>query len=241
MLRRFLGKEKKHEGERGLYFGDAVYGANDGIITTFAVVSGAAGAGISSGVIIILGLANLIADGISMGLSNYLSLRSLGEYHQKQRRTEEKEVSESPMEEKKEVSQILKNWGVPENRLDEVTAAITSDKKRWVDLMMKEELGIMENSASRPAMRGAVTMTAFVLFGALPLLSYVFGVPQNLQFSISLASTASALFVVGSLRSAVTKANWLRSGLEMLFVGGLAASAAYGVGFVLKLFLGTVV
>ena len=216
MRLKFFNTEKAHEGERGQYLGDAVYGANDGIITTFAVVSGAAGAGISSGVIVILGIANLIADGISMGLSNYLSLRSRAEYQKKQRRTEEKEVAEFPEVEKKEVNYILKNWGVPEDRLEEITSAITRDKKKWVDLMMKEELGIVEGAVAKPSRHGFVTSASFVFCGALPLIPYIFGISPALQFPISIAATVISLFLVGSLRNIVTSTGWLRSGVEML-------------------------
>lgn len=168
--------------------GDAVYGANDGIITTFAVVSGAAGAGISSGVIIVLGLANLIADGISMGLSNYLSLRSLAEYRQKQR-----------------------------------------------EIIEKNE---PEKNISR---HGFATSLSFIFCGSLPLIPYIFGISSVLQFPVSVAATAVSLFAVGSLRNVVTSSGWFRSGAEMLFVGGLAASVAYGVGIVLKMFFGVVI
>lgn len=230
--------EQIHQNKKGLYIGDFVFGANDGIITTFAVISGAAGAALSPGIVIILGLANLVADGISMGLSNYLSLRSRLDFQKKQRATEEKEVDEFPEAEKKEVSFILKKLGVPEENLERAVGAITQDKKRWVDLMMKEELGIFENNIDMPTKHGGVMAASFILAGALPLLPYIFGVAADFQFTVSILATALTLFAVGAMRIFVTGANWFRSGTEMLFVGGLAAVAAYGVGAFVKIIFG---
>lgn len=171
--------------EKGFYIGDLVLGANDGIITSFAVISGAAGAGLPAFVVIVLGLANLVADGISMGLSNYLSLRS----------TKEAEL----------------NIGINESRLD------------------------------HPSRHGLATGISFALAGALPLMPYLFGVQQHLQFSVAIATTAATLFTIGALRTLVTGRHWLRSGFEMLFVGGIAALAAYGVGAAVKTIFGVVV
>lgn len=171
--------------KKGFYIGDLVLGANDGIITSFAVISGAAGAGLPAFVVIVLGLANLVADGISMGLSNYLSLRS----------TKEAEL----------------NVGIAESRLD------------------------------HPSRHGLATGLAFALAGALPLIPYFLGIPQNLQFYVAIAATAIALFAVGALRTLVTGHHWMRSGFEMLFVGGIAAIAAYSVGAVVKIVFGVAV
>src|SRR3989344_5985101 len=180
--------------EKGLYIGDLVLGANDGISTTFAVISGAAGAGLSAFVIIVLGLANLVADGISMGLSNYLSLRSTKAF-------QEKESLTFPASESK----------------------------------------IIEGIFGHPLRHGLATGLAFAFAGALPLIPYFFDIPQNLQFYIAMAATAAALFTVGALRTLVTDAHWIRSGLEMLVVGGIAAIAAYVVGAIVKALFGAAI
>lgn len=235
----FLEAEKIHSVEQGKYIGDFVYGANDGIITTFAVVSGATGATFSAAVILILGIANLVADGISMGLSNYLALRSRRDYQKKQRAIEEREVREIPDKEREEVREILeKRWHVSGAHLDEATRAITNDEKRWVDFMMREELSILEEGVFHPLRHGLATFVAFVVAGAMPLIPYVFGVAPSLQFSVSVIATAVSLFLVGSFRTRVTGAPWFRSGLEMLGVGGLAAGAAYGLGYAVRIWIG---
>ncbi|QHO63371.1 VIT1/CCC1 transporter family protein [Candidatus Chazhemtobacterium aquaticus] len=159
----------------------AVYGANDGIVTTFAVVAGVAGAQLSSSVVLILGIANMVADGISMGLSNYLGERS-------QRR-------------------FLNNH---KHNLIFHTAV-------WHN--------------------GLITFIAFNLAGVLPLSPYLlslFGLPIPNPFLCSILSTALALFLVGSLRTLLTRDSWYKNGLEMLLVGALAATAAYFSGFLIN-------
>lgn len=238
MQEEFIHDERVHQREQGKYLGDLVYGANDGIITTFAVIAGAAGAALSSGVIIILGLANLIADGISMGMSNFLSLRSKQDFHRQQRSIEEMEVEKFPEKEREETRVILRKWGVPENRLEEVLVGVVSDKKRWIDLMMRDELDIIEEHVESPGKHGAMTSLAFFVAGALPLIPYLFPVPAQSRFVVSIAATAISLFIVGAARTLVTKMPWFRSGLEMLVVGGLASFAAYFVGALVKRIFG---
>ncbi|MEK7583564.1 MAG: VIT1/CCC1 transporter family protein [Patescibacteria group bacterium] len=222
--------ENEHGKLKGEYLGDFVYGANDGIITTFAVVSGAVGAGLSPLVIVMLGLANLVADGISMGLSNFLSLRSKHSFAQRERKREEMEIEKFPEEERREVHDVIAKWGIPHEHIPTIVTDIVLDKKRWVDFMMREELGIIENPKDKPIFHGLATFVAFAIIGALPLLPYVFGVPGDLQFIVSVIATGVSLFVVGSLRSTVTNQKWIWGGLEMLAVGSIAAFAAYLVG-----------
>ncbi len=234
MQENLIHSEKNHQTERGLYIGDVVYGANDGIVTTFAVIAGSAGAGLPPNLVVILGVATLIADGISMGFSNYLAIKSKLDYQKAERKREEKEIEQFPEQEKKEVVVILKRWGIPESRMAEILNAVTGNKKRWVDLMMLEELGIVEGKLESPANHGVITTTAFVLAGLLPLIPYMLFFKTESQFAISLIATAFALFMVGALRTIITGQRWFRSGLEMLLVGGLAASAAFLVGGLIK-------
>ena len=229
-----------HRLHQGTYIGDLVYGANDGIITTFAVVAGAAGALLSPGIIIILGLANLIADGFSMGASNFLSLRSQRDFVKLQRRKEEWEVKNFPEIEREEIRNILLNWGIPKEQVEPATNAITRDEKRWVDLMMREELDLKEEETGSPTQHGTATFFAFIVAGFFPLVPYLIPGLQN-QFLISSIVAASAFFLVGAARSLVTAVPPLKAGLEMLLVGGLAAAVAFGIGFAVKTVFGIVV
>lgn len=230
--------EKIHNLKSGKYVGDLVYGANDGIVTTFAVVSGATGAVLAPHIIIILGLANLIADGISMGLSNYIAIHSKRDFEKKQRAIEEDEVDKMPEQEREEVREIIIKWGVPQESVESVLKTLTSNKKGWVDLMMREELGIIEEGLSNPMRHGFATGFAFIVGGSLPLIPYLFGVPSEAQFTVSIIATAISLFLVGSLRTIITGSDWLKGGVQMLLVGGAASAAAYAVGAAIKIFLG---
>lgn len=232
-------EEVWHRIRQGTYIGDFVYGANDGIITTFAVVAGATGAALSPGVVIILGLANLVADGISMGASNFLSKISERDFYHCQQKKEAWEVENFPEIEKEEVREILRKWGLRKELVEPVLQDIIKDKERWIDLMMREELDLHESASATPTKHGIATFFAFVIAGAIPLMPYlIFTIPVSLQFPVALAGTGLALFVVGAARTLITAEFWLKSGLEMLLVGGTAASVAYLIGWALRTFMG---
>jgi VIT1/CCC1 family predicted Fe2+/Mn2+ transporter len=226
-----------HTKERGKYLGDVVFGALDGIVTTFAVVSGVAGANLSSSVVLILGFANLIGDGISMAMGNYLSTKSELEYIKRERDRETWEVEHVPEGEKEEIRQIFIKKGFKGKDLDRAVDIITSDKTIWIDTMMREELGLTVEDKT-PVLSGAATFIAFSIAGFIPLLAFVLAgvIPGliNNSFIVSVALSAFTLFAVGAMKTWVTGKKWYISGVEMLFVGGIAAFAAYLVGFLLK-------
>ncbi|MBI2577700.1 MAG: VIT1/CCC1 transporter family protein [Candidatus Wildermuthbacteria bacterium] len=231
-------EEVLHRLNRGTFIGDFVYGANDGIITTFAVVAGAAGAALSPGVIIILGIANLVADGFSMGASNFLSLRSKREFVKTQRKKAEWEVEQFPENEKDEVRDILRSWGIPESVLEQSVYGLTQNKKKWVDLMMKEELGLQEEEDANPSKHGTATFLAFLAAGSIPLVPYFIGNNSGIQFLFSSIFAGLAFFAVGSARTLVTHEHPFRGGLEIMLVGGFAAAVAYAIGWAVKTVLG---
>ncbi|MDZ4231700.1 MAG: VIT1/CCC1 transporter family protein [Candidatus Pacearchaeota archaeon] len=233
-------EEVWHRLHQGTYIGDFVFGANDGIITTFAVVAGAAGALLSPGIIIILGLATLLADGFSMGASNFLSLRSERDFVRLQRRKEEWEVKNFPEIEREEIRRILRHWGDPREQVEPSTAAITRDEKRWIDLMMREELDLREDEPGSPFQHGLATFAAFIAAGFLPLIPYFLPQVSN-PFLVSSAVAGLAFFAVGASRSLVTAAPPMKAGLEMLLVGGFAAAVAFGIGFAVKTVFGIAV
>lgn len=218
----------------GRYLKDAVYGANDGIITTFAVVAATVGGGLSPTTILIIGIANLLADGFSMATGNYLGTKSEQDFYKKEEAEEWDEVRNSPDEERAEVRAILAAKGYEGKDLDDLLRLITSREQFWIDFMMREELQLYA-SKDESAMRSAlVTLCAFVAAGSVPLLPYLFfrGAASFLMVS---AATGIALFLIGSLRAYFSRNPWWYLGFEMLMAGGLAAGIAYGVGALIGL------
>lgn len=214
------------------YLPEFVYGGIDGAVTTFAVVAGASGADLDTSVVLILGFANLIADGFSMSVGSYLSHKSEVESFRKHEAVEYWEVENLPERERQEVRQIMQDKGFKGPLLEKVVDVITADQDRWVDLMMKEELGMMHESRS-PLLLGAVTFVSFVLLGLIPLLSYIFNFPFDSFWTASIL-TGLAFLLIGYLKSYVTASSRLRSIAETLLLGGCAAILAYFVGDILE-------
>jgi len=222
-----------HNKMQGKFLADAVFAANDGIITTFAVVAGVAGASLSPLVVVILGAANLLADGASMGLGNFLGKKSELAYIKAQRKKEEWEIDHIPEVEREEIREIFIKKGFVGGDLERAVEIVTSNREVWLDTMMKEELGIYNEDASSPAKHGWVTFFSFLIAGLFPLLPYFFSGADSNGFKYSIMTTVLALFVVGSLRSKITAKNFWLAGLEMLLIGGIAAVVAYLTGYIL--------
>ena len=185
------------------YLGEFVYGGIDGSVTTFAVVAGAVGAGLESSIIIILGFANLLADGFAMSVGAYLSTKSERDNYQKHKKVEYWEVENLPEAEREEVREIYRAKGFEGPLLEQVVEVITADKDRWVDVMMKDELGMIEEEKS-PLVMGAVTYFSFVLIGIVPLMVYVWdylgNFPGNLFFWACVL-TGLVFFIIGFFKN----------------------------------------
>ncbi len=228
---------EQHGGAGSQYLGDMVYGGLDGIVTTFAVVSGVAGAELGTSVILIMGLANLFADGFSMATGAFLSAKSEQEVYDREYQREAWEVDHFPEGERAELVALYRARGYPEADAEALADIQTRDKTRWVQAMMVDELGLLPDE-KKPIQSALATFLAFVVAGAVPLLVYLLGlvtpVAAGVSFPVSLVLSGLALFGLGAAKVLVTKLNPLRSGLEMLLVGGLAAGVAYVVGALLK-------
>ena len=234
---RIAAAAEQHGGAGSQYLGEMVYGGLDGIITTFAVVSGVAGAHLGAPVILILGLANLLADGFSMATGAYLSTKSEQEYYRKEWEREAWEVEHFPDGERAELYEVYRQRGYTEQDARQLVEIQSREPERWVKAMMLDELGMLEDE-SNPLTNGLVTFGAFVAAGVVPMLVYLFGlvfpVPMETAFPIAIILSGMALFGLGAAKVLVTKLNPIRSGLEMLIVGGVAAGVAYLVGALLK-------
>lgn len=226
-----------HGGAGHQYIGELVYGGLDGIVTTFAVVSGVADAQLGTHVVLILGLANLFADGFSMATGAYLSAKSEQEYYAREWQREAWEVEHFPEGERVELQAVYERQGYSPEEARQLAEIKSRDPQRWITAMMIDELGLLPDER-RPVLIALATFISFVLAGAVPLLIYLLGlfltVPLELTFPVSMALSALALFGLGAAKVLVTGLNPLRSGLEMLGVGGLAAGVAYAVGVLLK-------
>lgn len=213
------------------YVRDWVYGGIDGAVTTFAIVAGVVGADLPARVILILGVANLVADGISMAAGNYSATKSEVDDLARMREVEKRHIALAPEGEREELRQIMAAKGLQGAALEEVVAALSSDEGLWIDTMLKEEYG-MATVTRDPKMSALSTFVAFFLCGAVPLLPFLLGLPS--AFTIAISLTACVFFAIGSLKSIWSLSPWWRSGLETLVIGLSAAGAAYGIGYLLK-------
>lgn len=218
------------EGPKPSYLPDAVYGAIDGTVTTFAVVSGAIGADLSPRVVLILGAANLLADGFSMAAGNFSATKSAADQAEKLRAQELRHIRLDKEGETREVREIFRAKGFAGEPLETLTRLITSRRDVWVDLMLAEEYGI--GAASRSALRAAgFTFLAFVVAGLIPLSPFLLGIPNAPAVAIVL--TAIVFVAIGSFRSRWSARSWWSCGLETLAIGMTASLVAYGVGAIL--------
>ncbi len=227
-----LIKESKY-----IWVADFVYGGIDGSVTTFAVVAGVAGAQLPVSIVLIMGFANLIADGISMAVSKYSGDKAEKERIQRIRRMEYKSIRENPAEERSEIEEILYDHGFRGKALDSAVHVITKDKDVWVETMMKYEFNVAEE-AIYPLKGARTTFIAFNVIGVIPLISYLFQPVLQLNefnvFALASAFTMLALFIVGAVKSKFTDEAWWKSGFKTVLVGGIAATSAYLVGYFLQ-------
>lgn len=218
------------------YLREIVYGGNDGIVTTFAVVAGFAGAGspaMSGGLgpltVILFGIANLLADGTAMGLGSFLSVRSEQDLYKSEYEKEVHEVNTNIEMEKAETTQLFVKQGFSHDQAVQLTSIYSTNKPAWIDYMMKHELEMNDPTDDKPGLMGLMTFVSFVIFGFIPLIPYIFLKSEGL-FGLSILATGFALTLLGVLRYVVTRESIRRSVGETLLIGGTCATLAYIVG-----------
>ena len=224
-------EQRLAQGPKHNYLRDWIYGGVDGAVTTFAVVTGVVGAELSPVIILILGFANLVADGFSMAASNFLGTKAEHDDIRRLEAIEHRHIELAPEGEREEVRQIFANKGFEGPDLDRVVELITSDRERWVRTMLSDEYGLPLATRS-PWLAAWSTFSAFAICGAAPLIPFLLGV-QN-PFGLSIFLTGVVFFAIGSAKSHWSTASWWRSGFSTLLIGGIAASLAYVVGTLLK-------
>lgn len=218
------------------YISDFVYGSTDGTITTFAVVSGVAGAALAPSIVIILGLANLIADGFSMGASAYLSMKSERENDARIRLKEKKLIDKEPTLQKTILKQSLKDRKFSESLLKQIIDHLTKDKKRFLSALIAHKHNIHHHDDKSPMSSAVATIISFIVIGTIPLIPYLVSLfrPVNNMFAWSIIFTSIAFVVIGVIKSKVVELSKRRGALELLVVGWLAAGLSYGIGFLLR-------
>jgi len=224
------------------YLKEIVYGGNDGIVTTFAVVAGFTGAAANGNIaaysyatVLLFGLANLFADAASMGLGNFLSVRSEQDVYNAQRRKQQNNIQTSSEKQKELTNHLLLQKGYTKEQAEQMTNLFASNEKHWTQFLMNNAVGLPNPSDEKPVYTGLMTFLSFILFGSIPLLPYIFfGANSNLFLYSSMFSLA-ALVLLGIIRGRIVQENMLQSILEIMTVGTVAASLAYFVGTFFKI------
>lgn len=210
---------------------DAVLGGIDGCVTTFAVVSGAFGAGFSPQVALVLGFANLLADGFSMAVSNYEAGCAQLAQVASAERTERQHIALIPEGEREEVRQLFRAKGFEGQLLEDAVDVICRDPEVWITTMLREEHRLTVEGIS-PLRSALVTFIAFLVVGVIPLLAYTLPVSNNIQFVISLGLASGVFLAIGMVKSAFYQQPIWRSGIRTLLMGTAAAGLAYGAGYI---------
>ncbi len=208
---------------------DVVIGMADGLTVPFALAAGLSGAAASTDIIVVAGLAEIAAGAIAMGLGGYLAARTDAQHYHSERRREAYEVREMAETERREVAAIFEGYGLHGAQLDAVVASIAADRERWIDFMMRHELGL-EKPDPRRAPTSALTIGgSYLLGGLVPLAAYFFTGDVHRALLVSMVLTGLALLGFGAFKARLTGVPVLRGALETLLVGGLAAAVAFAV------------
>jgi VIT1/CCC1 family predicted Fe2+/Mn2+ transporter len=212
---------------------DIVIGMSDGLTVPFALAAGLSGAVNSLHIIVLAGLAEIAAGAIAMGLGGYLAARGDAEHYRSERQREELEVVERRRDEEEEIYEIFDAYGVERHEAKPVLSALQRNPAAWVDFMMRFELGLEEPQAGR-ALRSATTIAAsYIVGGVIPLLPYMLGTTRT-ALPASVGITLLALLLFGAVKGRITGAGMVRSGLQTVIIGGLAAAAAFGLAHLLS-------
>lgn len=213
------------------YIRDWVYGGIDGAVTTFAIVAAVVGAQLPTGIIVILGLANLLADGLSMAAGNYSATKTEVDNLKRLREIEKRHIHLVPEGEREEVRHLLRKKGIEGEALEQAVQAITSDEELWINTMLAEEYGVSPVAPS-PQQAAIRTFLSFLICGSVPLFPYVADIPE--PFLVSTTLTGLVFFAIGSAKSVWSLTPWWRSGFETLSIGLVAAGIAWAIGDWLK-------
>ena len=206
---------------------DVVIGMSDGLTVPFALAAGLTGAAIATHVVVTAGLAEIAAGSIAMGLGGYLAAKTDSEHYASELDREYRETVEMRDLEVEEVAKVFRDYGLTQAQMDPVVNAITSDQKRWVDFMMRFELGLEVPDPKRAARSAGTIAGSYIVGGLVPLAPYILMKEIVPALRVSVCVTLLALFIFGAIKGHYTGVKPLRGGMQTVLVGGLAAAAAF--------------
>lgn len=208
---------------------DVMLGLNDGLVASFAVTSGVAGAFTLPAVVVMAGMSEMLGGAVSMGLAAFASARAQYEFYQSEAQREKDEIARWPDHEREEIRGIYRAKGFSGSLLDQIVGHITADPSRWRGVMMREELGFGADIAEPPLRSGLTVGISYLIGAGVPVIPYLFAPPSSGIIASAIA-TIIVLFIVGAAKTAITSRSWWRSGLESMAIGVAAAAVAFGAG-----------
>jgi len=232
--------KETHSGDAGEYISSIVFGGLDGIITTFAVVSAATGSHLTRAIILIVGFANLLGDAVGMAVGDYVSTKAEMDHMKAERAREQWEMDNCLDEEKREMIEIYQNKGLSLEEATEVVGLLLENPKVFLEVMMVEELGLLSAEEENPLKGAAITFGSFMVFGGLPMLSFLCAGDYNkeggfdLVYIMSAVLFAIALFALGAIKGKISKKRWYITGLTTLFNGAVTTGISYALGTALE-------
>ncbi len=222
---------------KGRAIREIVFGANDGLVTTIGFVAGVTGSLAETRLVLLAGMAEMFAGAISMFFGAYISSKSQREFFVKEIRRERRELEENPEEEKEETRIIFRDMGFEDDEVETIVSRLTKNKKSWLRIMMREEMGIIVEEMENPLKIGTIMGISFTIGAIPPLLPYLFIDDAYSALKVAAPISLATMFAIGVGKTRITKTSWLKSGLEMLVIGSAAAGVGYLLGMLASHFI----
>jgi len=223
-------KNEQHKLGMGRMFRNLILGGQDGIVNVLGIALGVATATSSSHIVLLAGIAATFAESVSMAAVAYTSTRAEAEHYESERKREDREIDDVPLKERQEIEEIYQKKGFSGSLLKGIVDKITSDRKVWLETMMREELGLENPSEGMSSFWQAALVGGSALVGSfVPILPFFF-LSVQASIPVSLAASLVLLFIIGAYKSSETSGKWLKGGIELMVIGGVAALAGYAVG-----------
>jgi VIT1/CCC1 family predicted Fe2+/Mn2+ transporter len=208
---------------------DVVIGMSDGLTVPFALAAGLSGAAAATNIVVTAGLAEIAAGSIAMGLGGYLAARTDAEHYAAEQLREQQEIVDVPQVEEEEVAQVFRDYGLADEQIGPVVAAIRADRQRWVDFMMRFELGLEAPDPARARQSALTIALSYIGGGLIPLAPYILLHSLSTALWVSVGLTLTALLIFGYVKAHFTGLNPLRGAVQTVLIGGLAAATAFAI------------